>query len=43
MVKKIILDTDIGPDCDDAGALAGWHYCMELWRKQCIFEIKCAS
>lgn len=22
MPKKILIDTDIGPDCDDAGALA---------------------
>lgn len=35
-MKKIIFDTDIGGDCDDAGALALLHECERAGRAELI-------
>lgn len=33
---KLIIDTDFGPDCDDAGALAVAHYLMGIGKTEII-------
>ena len=33
--RTVILDTDIGPDCDDAGAIA----CLLFWQERYHFSV----
>ncbi len=42
-MKKIILDTDIGGDCDDAGALALLHRLCELGECELLATTHCFS
>lgn len=41
--KKIILDTDMGPDCDDAGALAILHAMADLGEAELLAVTHCTS
>ena len=43
LMKKIILDTDIGSDCDDAGALALLHSLCELDECELLATTHCYS
>jgi len=45
IVKKvpIILDTDIGPDCDDAGALAVLHALADMGEAEILGVMHCTS
>ena len=40
---KIILDTDMGPDCDDAGALALLHKLEKLGEAEILAVMHCTS
>lgn len=40
---KIILDTDLGSDCDDAGALALLHHLADMGRAEILAVTHCAS
>ncbi|MBO5007222.1 MAG: nucleoside hydrolase [Clostridia bacterium] len=42
-MKKIILDTDLGSDCDDAGAIALMHRLAELGETEILAVTHCTS
>lgn len=41
--KHVILDTDIGPDCDDAGALAVMFYFARKYSVKILMTVNCTS
>ena len=43
MMKKIILDTDLGSDCDDAGAIALMHRMADLGEAEILAVTHCTS
>ena len=42
-IRKIILDTDMGPDCDDAGALAVLHALADRGKASILGVMYCTS
>ncbi|NRF95128.1 hypothetical protein HQN89_30025 [Paenibacillus frigoriresistens] len=41
--RRVILDTDMGPDCDDAGALAILHALVDRGEAELLAVTHCTS
>lgn len=41
--RSIILDTDIGPDCDDVGAIAVMYYLAKKYNTKVLGVVTCSS